>query len=827
MDEDRSRTLLSPFPSSLNVQRGKIAFDLPIDLPRARLSFARGIIVLVLPIFLVLGIVRPTAGQITAEQVRQSIERGVAFLKRQQRADGSWAEYPSQMGGITALCTLALLNSGVDPDDDAIRRALNVLRKIQPERTYAASLQTMAFCLAGKKTDLPLVTRNVKWLQEAQITRDRGGKGGWGYDLRSSEPDNSNSQFAVLALHEAERAGVAVSAQTWRLAKAYWEDNQNPDGSWGYKKGVSGTGSMTCAGIACLVITADRVENADASVDGDRITCCSKGESDGNRVQRGLKWLGDHFSVTHNPGSPINTWLMYYLYGLERAGRLTARRFIGQHDWYREGADALIKMKGDLADHWSSKVGPIEGDPRIATSFALLFLSKGRWPVLISKVKHGRGEDWNRHRSDVANLTRYVETRWKKDLVWQVTDIREASVEDLGQSPVLFYCGANSPLPDDPNQQQELAKKIRDYLDRGGFLFAEAQCGGAAFDEGFRELMRRVFPEAEYRLEVLPPEHPIWRAEELVDPAQLRPLLGIEFGCRTSVVYAPPPGPGTKVQAPLSCLWELSRPGRETKYSPVVQDQIQGGLTIGINVLAYATNRGQLQTKEVAFDLRQDESSRDPIDRGAIRIANLRHPGGCASAPRALVNLAEAAATALKTRFKAEAEDLPITDPGLFEHHLVFMHGRNAFRLTEAERKQLKIFLERGGTLFANAICANGAFSESFRREMQAIFPDAPLKTIPVGDPLLTPAFGGFDLSTVTRKDPQQRGGNQPLRALERQGPPELEGLKLGNRYAVIFSPVDLSCALEKQDTIECRGYVRQDAARIAINILLYSLHPQ
>lgn len=783
----------------------------------------------IVPCLLIVGMVRPTRAEITAEQVRQSIDRGVAYLKRQQRADGSWPEYSSQIGGITALCTLALLNSGVDPDEDSIKRALNVLRKIPPERTYAVSLQTMAFCLAGKKTDLPLVTRNVKWLQEAQIAKERGGKGGWGYDVRGGEPDNSNSQFALLALHEAERAGVAVSAQTWRLAKAYWEDNQNLDGSWGYKKAVSGTGSMTCAGIACMVVAADRVESADAQVDGDRITCCRQGELDDSRVQRGLKWLGDHFAVTHNPGSPIQMWLMYYLYGLERAGRLTARRFIGEHDWYREGADFLVKTKGDLADHWSGK-GPIEGSqvtgPCISTSFALLFLSKGRWPVLLSKVKHGRGDDWNRHRSDVANLTRHVESRWKMDLVWQVTDIREASVEDLTQSPVLYYCGANSPLPEDADAQEKLARKLRDYLDRGGFLFAEAYCGGAAFDQGFRKLMERVFSEPEYRLQILPPEHPIWRAEELVDPAQLRPLLGIEFGCRTSVVYAPPPAAKASVQPPLSCLWELSRAGREAKYSQSVQDQVKGGLTIGINVLAYATNRGQLQTKEISFDTTAGEKRVDPVDRGTIHIANLRHPGGCTAAPRALAALLEAAGTALKIRFKAQTTDLAITDSALFDHHLVFMHGRNAFRLTEAERKQLKTYVERGGTVFANAICANKAFSESFRREMKTIFPDAPLKTIAASDPLFTRAFGGFDLSSVTRKDPQERARNQPLKALQRKGPPEMEGIKIGNRYGVVFSPLDLSCALEKQDTMECQGYVREDAARIGVNVVLNSLHP-
>ena len=39
------------------------------------------------------------------------------------------------------------------------------------------------------------------------------------------------------------------------------------------------------------------------------------------------------------------------------------------------------------------------------------------------------------------------------------------------------------------------ALTLRDYLDRGGFLFAEGYCGGAGFDVGFRELMTLVFPE--------------------------------------------------------------------------------------------------------------------------------------------------------------------------------------------------------------------------------------------------------------------------------------------------------------------------------------------
>ena len=88
----------------------------------------------------------------------------------------------------------------------------------------------------------------------------------------------------------------------------------------------------------------------------------------------------------------------------------------------------------------------------------------------------------------------------------------------------------------------------------------------------------------------------------------------------------------------------------------------------------------------------------------------------------------------------------------------------------------------------------------------------------------MTTTFGGFDLSTVSRRDPQPGGAGGPLDVAVRKVPPELEGIKFGDRYGVIFSQFDLSCALEKRDSLECRGYTREDAARIGLNVLLYSM---
>ena len=74
------------------------------------------------------------------------------------------------------------------------------------------------------------------------------------------------------------------------------------------------------------------------------------------------------------------------------------------------------------------------------------------------------------------------------------------------------------------------------------------------------------------------------------------------------------------------------------------------------------------------------------------------------------------------------------------------------------------------------------------------------------------------------RRDPQPGRPGEPLKSAVRPVPPELKGVRFGDRYGVIFSEFDLSCALEKHDSMECRGYTREDAARIGLNVLRYGI---
>ena len=39
----------------------------------------------------------------------------------------------------------------------------------------------------------------------------------------------------------------------------------------------------------------------------------------------------------------------------------------------------------------------------------------------------------------------------------------------------------------------------------------------------------------------------------------------------------------------------------------------------------------------------------------------------------------------------------------------------------------------------------------------------------------------------------------------------------------IFFSPLDLSCALESPNSVQCPGYSTEDAAKIVANLLLFS----
>lgn len=751
------------------------------------------------------------AQSINSQRVQKAIDHAVRFLLSNQLPDGGWKEFDNAYPhGVSSLVVLSLLNSGLPPNHPDVARGLQYLSGRELKKTYTVSLQTMALCAANPNRYADLIRRNARWLIEAQLP-----DGSWTYGADTGGGgDPSNSQFALLALHEAQRAGVKFPQRTWRIvfgkAKAYWENAQNRDGSFPYNSGEAGRGSMTCAGVASLVIVGAQLDGLESS-GGEIIRCCGADLSNQDRIEAGLAWLARNFQVSMNPG--YHHYHLYYIYALERVGRLTGRRHIGQYDWYRQGAEHLANsMQEPITGKIVAKTTTYQGNEFSETAFALLFLSKGKRQTIISRLKYGRrSNDWNHHSMAVQHLTAHTEQAWKRDLSWQNVDLNQSTVQDLLESPVLFISGTST-----PSLTQNQKQVLKEYVEQGGFILAEScqgnGCDGRAFEEYFRKLVVELFDQP---LEKISPDHPLWYAESRVVPEDLPKgawLYGVQTCCRLGVVYAP---------FSLSCRWELNLPyGVKPDYSAQVQDELSTATKIGINVLTYATGK-ELKEKLDTVTILEDVKNLVPTDRGVFFLPKLRHNAGADDAPHAMSNLIQWLDRTNPFRLSDERRMIGITDDELEPYPLVFMHGRGKLELSEVQRDALRNSLRNGGFIFADAICADAQFVESFRREMQLILGE-PLTNLEAGHPLLTPVYSGFDIRQVRVIDPDQDGDN--VIAAQRRITPRLEVGKVDNRLAVIFSPLDLSCALESRHSLQCHGYVREDAARIGINVILFAL---
>ena len=754
----------------------------------------------------------PAKEALNADQVRKAIKRGVDNLKKQQSSDGSWAGVSGYQGGSTALITLALLNAGEKASSPQIQKSLELILAIPRSKTYEVSLRVLALSAADPsgKRYRATIQGDIDWLLKGQTE-----SGGWNYG-DAGGPDGSNAQFALLALSEASKYNIQIPKVHWQKAKDYWIGLQSRrSGGFGYQAGGSVTGSMTCAGIASLIIVRENLFDLAAAANGAQANCCGNADDDIQpRLDQAFKWLADHFTVKGNPTGPNSQsrQRFYYLYALERAGRFSGRRFLGPHDWYRVGAADLVRTQRTSGAWSASGQGRAsfgESKAAITTAFSLLFLSKGKRPVVIGKYDHGV-EDWDQHPRGVHYLTRSIEKDWSTKLNWQTVRAKGATTNDLFESPVLFMSGREA-----IGLTAEEKKTLKEYIENGGFLFAEAcqgdGCGDKVpFDNAFRALMTELFPDS--KLETLAPDHAIWSAQYKLGPSKTWPLLGLQACCRTSVVYCP---------ANLSCYWALNRAGvqQNGNADPRLLQRIEYCKQAGTNVVAYATGR---QLKDKPLNDVIDKRATSVLSDRALVLPKLSHNGGSDDAPNAWGKILKELSSAEGLEVKTEKKMIPADEKSLADHPFIFVHGRGKISFTDEERTAIRKYLEMGGFIFADSICASKEFADTFRAEMALILGKDLLKLIPNGHEIWTDEQGryGEPITNVELRIKKPEGG------FDKQTfpVPPMDGITFDGRLVVVFSPYDLSCAMENKSVSDCSGYTRKDAAKIARKIVLYSL---
>lgn len=211
---------------------------------------------------------------VASEELEAAIGRGVAFLLRTQRADGSWGSADSTRGGIdiyapvpgahhafragcTALCVSALVESGdatesvaaaLDRAEAWLLEHLPTLRRATPDTLYnvwghAYGIEALALLRRRHAGDAPRRERLLECIrgQVDRLGRYESVNGGWGYydfEVGSRKPAASPTTFTsatvLLALADARDAGVDVPQRLFDRAREAIRRQTRPDRSYLY-----------------------------------------------------------------------------------------------------------------------------------------------------------------------------------------------------------------------------------------------------------------------------------------------------------------------------------------------------------------------------------------------------------------------------------------------------------------------------------------------------------------------------------------------------------------------------------------------------------------
>jgi hypothetical protein len=142
----------------------------------------------------------------------------------------------------------------------------------------------------------------------------------------------------------------------------------------------------------------------------------------------------------------------------------------------------------------------------------------------------------------------------------------------------------------------------------------------------------------------------------------------------------------------------------------------------------------------------------------------------------------------------------------------VLFAGHNEFKLNDEVRGQLQRFVLDGGTIFGDACCGWADFADSFRREMELVFPGRPMRKMLPEEPVFSSYYklGAFEY----KKGDGSTYVDEPC----------LEGIDIGCRTGVVFSPVDMTCGWDGHEHPRGLRVVIDQARQIGANLVTYVL---
>jgi hypothetical protein len=250
-----------------------------------------------------------SAGKLVTPTAQHAIDRGLAFLARRQRGDGSFGSGGySRNVAVCALAGMAFMSGGSTPDRGPygaqVSRCVDFLLDSAQESGLIDTPEASGHGPLYGHGFATLFLAEVYGMSQRSEVRDKLSKavelivntqndqGGWRYQPIRREADISVTVCEVMALRAARNAGLFVPKETIDRAIEYVKQCQNADGGFRYMLELSGGSEFprSAAGIVALH---------------------SAGIYDGPEIELGLAYLMDHIPGGDSfPGEK-----RYYYYG--------------------------------------------------------------------------------------------------------------------------------------------------------------------------------------------------------------------------------------------------------------------------------------------------------------------------------------------------------------------------------------------------------------------------------------------------------------------------------------------------------------------------------
>lgn len=186
------------------------------------------------------------------------------------------------------------------------------------------------------------------------------------------------------------------------------------------------------------------------------------------------------------------------------------------------------------------------------------------------------------------------------------------------------------------------------------------------------------------------------------------------------------------------------------------------------------------------------------------------------SAPLVSANLIHSLAEYTNIPVAPEGVTVDLSSPELFRYPFVFLTGHLPVRFTEAESRNLKAYIERGGFLFIDDHNHNidGAFHQTVVAELARLFGPNALQEIP-NDHELYRAFFPFPEGPPTTSHELNGWGDNLVHE-------HLQGIVVDGRIAVLFSNKDY--ASEWSYHPRNKRFLAIDNTRFGVNVVVYAL---